>query len=167
MIEYSLKEKMIIKFSMYIMPLLTKLIISNRINTLVWKLLGVKVGKNSIIRTGTQINAPFMIKIGDNCKIHGHLKSRESIKIGNNVEFVENVVISTQSHNVNSPRFEAIYKPVIIKDNCWISISSVILQGVVLEKGTVVSACAVVTKNTEENGIYAGIPAKLIKKRAT
>ena len=75
-IKYTLKQKNQIKLAMYIMPIITKLLISHRLNTFVCKLLGVKVGKNSIIRTGTEINATFMVKIGNNSTIHGHLKSR-------------------------------------------------------------------------------------------
>ena len=165
MIKYTLRQKIQIKLAMYIMPIITKLLISHKLNTFVWRLLGVKIGKNSIIRTGTFINAPFMVKIGDNSIIHGHLKSRGGIVIGSNVEFVENVTISTQSHNINSKYFEPIYKPVIIEDNCWISLNAIILQGVTLKKGTIVAAGAVVTKSTKECGAYAGIPAKKIKDR--
>lgn len=165
MIKYIFKQKMQIKLSMYLMPIFTKLFVSHRLNTFVWKLLGVKVGKNSIIRTGTVINAPFMVSIGDNSVIHGHLKSRGGIKIGNNVEFVENITVSTQSHDIDSLRFESIYMPVIIEDYSWISLNSIILQGVTIKKGSIVAAGAVVTKDTIEYGVYAGVPAKMIKKR--
>ena len=120
MIKYNIKQKIQIKLAMYIMPIITKLLISHKLNTFVWKLLGVKVGKGSIIRTGIEINASFMLKIGDNSIIHRHLKSRGGIVIGNNVEFVENVTVSIQSHNINSKNFESIYKSVFIEDNCWV-----------------------------------------------
>jgi maltose O-acetyltransferase len=165
MFKYTLKQKIQIKLSMYIMPIITKISIFHKLNTYLWRMLGVKIGKNSIIRTGTEINAPFMLEIGDNSVIHGHLKSRGGIKIGNNVLFIENVTVSTQAQNINSSKFEQIYKEVLIKDNCWISINSIILQGVILAQGTIVGAGAVVVKNTEENGVYVGIPAKEIKKR--
>ena len=165
MIKYTLKQKIQIKISMYIMPIITKLLLSHKLNTLFWKILGVKIGKNSIIRTGTFINAPFMLTIGNNSIIHGHLKTRGGVTIGNNVEFVENVTISTQSHNINSENFEAIYKPIVIEDNCWISLNAILLQGIVLKRGSIIAAGAVVTKSTEECGVYAGVPASKIKNR--
>lgn len=165
MIVYSLKQKIQIKVAMYLMPIITRIIISHSINTLLWKILGVKVGKNSLIRTGTEINAPFMLQIGNNSIIHGHLKTRGSVIIGDFVEFVENVTISTQSFDMHG-EFQPSYKPVYVEDYCWLSINCIILQGVRLAKGTVVSAGAVVVKNTEENGIYGGIPAKQISTRA-
>ena len=66
-IKYNLKQKTQIKLAMYIMPIITKLLVSHRLNTFVWKMLGVKIGKNSIIRTGAEINAPFMLEIGNDC----------------------------------------------------------------------------------------------------
>lgn len=159
MIHYNFIQKIQIKFSMYIMPIITKFLISHRLNTLVWKLLGVKIGKNSIIRTGTEINAPFMVVIGKNSVIHGHIKSRGGVIIGNNVEFVENITVSTQSHNINSIKFESTYKSVIIEHDSWISLNATILQGVTIKKGCIVAAGAVVTKDTEEYGVYAGVPA--------
>jgi maltose O-acetyltransferase len=81
------------------------------------------------------------------------------------VEFVKDVTISTQSHNLDSGNFESIYAPVIIEDNCWISLNTTILKGVILAEYTVLAAGAVVTKSTEKNGVYAGVPAKKIKER--
>lgn len=165
MIVYSFKQKLQIKIAMYIMPIITKIIIFHTLNTLLWKMLGVKIGKKSFIRTGTEINAPFMLEIGSNSIIHGHLKTRGGIIIGDFVEFVENVTISTQAFDMHG-KFEALYKPVHIGDYCWLSINSIILQGVKLAQGTVVAAGAVVVKNTNENGIYGGVPAKQISTRA-
>ena len=52
-----------------------------------------------------------------------------------------------------------------VKDNVWIGANVTILDGVVIETGCILAAGAVVTKSTEPNGIYAGIPAKKIKDR--
>ena len=44
-------------------------------------------------------------------------------------------------------------------------LNAIILQGVTLKKGTIIAAGAVVVKDTEEYGVYAGVPAKKIKER--
>ena len=163
---YSFRERLIILFSMNAMPLLTRLFLSHRINTVVWRLLGCRVGRGSVIRMGTQINAPTRVVIGRNCSIHGHLKSRGGIAIGDSVELVEEVMISTQSHNTDSPHFESVYVPVFIDDYSWLGPRCIVLPGVTLAKGTVVAAGAVVTKDTEEWRVYAGVPARMLKQRA-
>jgi acetyltransferase-like isoleucine patch superfamily enzyme len=52
-----------------------------------------------------------------------------------------------------------------IEHNVWIGAHSVILDGVSIGEGSVVAAGSVVTSSLPAFGIYAGVPAKLIKKR--
>ena len=56
-------------------------------------------------------------------------------------------------------------KKTTIEDDVWIGLRAVILPGVKISKGTIIGACSLVNKDTEPYGIYAGIPAKLIKRR--
>ena len=46
----------------------------------------------------------------------------------------------------------------IIEDDCWTGINSVITKGVRL-KGSIIGANSVVTKDTEENSINVGSPS--------
>ncbi len=164
-LPYSFWQRAVVIFSMNVMPLLTRLIMSHRLNTFLWRLLGCKVGKGSVIRMGTQINAPFKVTIGNFCSIHGHLKSRGGISIGNSVELVEEVFISTQSHNMDSDLFESIYAPVTISDFAWLGPRSMLLAGVSVGEGAVLAAGAIATNCLLPWSIYGGIPAKKIKSR--
>ena len=57
-------------------------------------------------------------------------------------------------------------KGIKIGSNCWIGAKSTILDGVVLGDGCIVAAGAVLIEGRyEHNGIYGGVPAKLIKYR--
>ena len=47
----------------------------------------------------------------------------------------------------------------------WIGYGAQILSGVTIADGCVVAAGAIVTKDTVEYGVYAGIPARIIKYR--
>ena len=55
-------------------------------------------------------------------------------------------------------------KPINIKDNVWIGDSAIVCKGVTIGKNSIIGAGAVVTKDVPENCIYAGNPAKFIKK---
>jgi putative colanic acid biosynthesis acetyltransferase WcaF len=150
---------------MSVMPILGMLLFSDKLNTLLWKALGCRVGRGSIIRKGTEINVPFMLTIGKNSKLHGKFLCRGGIEIGNNVEFVNSAFVSTQKHNLNSALFENVYNPITIKDECWISLGCIILDGVTLEEGTVLAAGAVLTKSTESWSVMGGVPAKHLSTR--
>ncbi len=57
------------------------------------------------------------------------------------------------------------HAPVFIEEGCWTGANVVINKGVRLAKGTIIGAHSVVTKDTEEFGIYVGIPARKIAER--
>ena len=164
-LRYSCRQRMVVRFATQVMPLLTRLVCSHRLNTWLWRRLGCQIGFRSIIRMGTAINVPFKGSIGADCLIHGHLKSRGGIRIGDGVELVEDVLISTQSHNVDSQYFEAEYSPVVVENFVWIGPRAIILPKVKLAVGSIIAAGAVVTHDSEPWGVYAGVPAKRIKWR--
>jgi len=53
-------------------------------------------------------------------------------------------------------------KPVVIEDNVWIGTGCVILKGVTIGRGSIISANSVVTRNIPPYSIAMGIPAKVV-----
>ena len=53
----------------------------------------------------------------------------------------------------------------MIEDDCWLGANVVVLNDVVIGKGSVVGAGAVVTNSIPPYSIASGIPARVIKKR--
>lgn len=112
----------------------------------------IVVGKNWGVNSGTYINGKGGIMIGDN------------VLIGSNV------TISSGKHpidGIGQPIFQrpTIPMKIVIEDDVWIGGGAVIMPGVVLKKGTVVGANAVVTKDTEEYSVVAGAPARCLRYR--
>lgn len=95
------------------------------------------------------------------------------IKIGNKVNIQDGAVIhatfqkspTTIGNNV-SIGHNAIIHGCTIHDNVLIGMGSIIMDDCVIESNSIIAAGAVVTKNThvESGTIYAGVPAKKIKK---
>jgi len=56
-------------------------------------------------------------------------------------------------------------KPVIFKRYATLGVNCTVLPGITLGEGSIVGAGSVVTKDTEPWTVYAGSPAKPIKKR--
>jgi chloramphenicol O-acetyltransferase type B len=52
-----------------------------------------------------------------------------------------------------------------IGDDVWVGYGSIIMSGVTLGNGCIVAAGSVVTKDLDPYWIYAGVPAKKIRKR--
>lgn len=58
-----------------------------------------------------------------------------------------------------------IVKPITIKNDVWIGLNAIILDGVTINDGAVVAAGAVVTKDVPPYAVVGGVPARVIKYR--
>lgn len=129
-------------------------------------IMNIKLGKDSSIHMGCYINKNNIV-IGKCTAINRkcYLDGRGGLKIGNNVSISPEVHLITAEHDINSEHFDYSVKPVIIEDYVWIGTRAIILPGVKIGKGAVISAGSVVTKDVPEYCVYGGVPAKFIKKR--
>lgn len=134
---------------------------------LIFKLYGVKLFLSSKIDMNNYFLAPYKLKIGKNVHINQGclIDARGEIQIKNNVSIGHKVNLITGSHDIKDPKFSAIFKPIIIEENCFIGSVVTILQGVTVKEGCIICAGALLTKDTEPFSIYAGIPAKKIGDR--
>jgi len=55
-------------------------------------------------------------------------------------------------------------KPIIVEDDVWLGMESLILKGVTIGEGSIVAARSVVTKDVAPYTVVAGNPAKEVKK---
>lgn len=86
------------------------------------------------------------------------------IYIGHGTYIAANVGLITANHDLNNLSKAAPGKDIVIGENCWIGMNSVLLPGVTLGAHTVVGAGSIVTKSFPEgNCVIAGNPAKLLK----
>jgi acetyltransferase-like isoleucine patch superfamily enzyme len=113
-----------------------------------------------------------IIKIGNNTRIHGScLHAYSKIEIGNNCLIAANCqIIDGNGHDLSFPNVinrintTGDTKPIIIKDNVWIGTGVVILPGVTIGEGSVISANSVIHKDVPSMTIAGGNPLKIIKK---
>jgi acetyltransferase-like isoleucine patch superfamily enzyme len=140
---------------------------SHLLRNALYKLMGMRLGKGSVIYSGAEIRNPKSITIGDSTII-GHnaiIDGRHSVNIGRNVNFSTGVWIWTVQHDHRDPDFGDMGGPVTIDDYAWISCRTVILPGVHIGEGAVVAAGSVVTKDVAPYTVVGGIPAKVIGNR--
>ena len=87
------------------------------------------------------------------------------ITIGEGTYIGPNVGLITANHDPMNLDKHLDPKPIILGENCWIGMNSVILPGVILGHNTVVGAGSIVTKSFQEgNCIIAGNPAILLRR---
>lgn len=96
-----------------------------------------------------------------------HIEIGDNVMIGGGVTIVDCDFHSKDYHDWFTENDEKNMpsKPVVIGNNVFIGMNTIILKGVTVGDGAVIGAGSVVSSNIPSNEIWAGNPAKFIKKR--
>ena len=120
---------------------------------------------------GTVYARKLGVKVGNNCRIYTINFGSEPflIEIGNNVTLTSGVKPLTHDgatcliRNEGGYRFQK-YAPVVIGDNVFVGVNSIIMPGVTIGHDVVVAAGSVVSKDVPSGWVVGGVPAKKIMK---
>lgn len=140
---------------------------------------GIVMGNNVSIHRNTIIECTGVIRelgeglvIGDNVGIAQNvfIQVRGKVTIGSNVMLGPNSSIFSENHGFDRTDISMVEQPtirkgVVIEDDVWLGTRSVILDGVVVGKGSIVAAGAIVNASVPPYSIVGGVPAKIIKSR--
>ena len=133
-----------------------------------------QIGENCFLAENATIIGDVII--GDDCSVWFGAVIRgdvNSIRIGNNVNIQDGSVLHTlyeksviEIGNDVSIGHNVTVHGASIKDGALIGIGSVILDHAVIGEGAIIAAGSVVLANAivEPGSIYAGVPAKFVKK---
>lgn len=131
-----------------------------------------KCGSNIAIFPGVYLHRVENLIIGSNVSIHSmcYIDAVGGITIGDDVSIAHNSSLLSEEHNYNDLKKNikdqgCVSKSTKIENNVWIGAGVRILAGATVKTGNVIAAGSVVKNTIESNSLYAGIPAKLIKKR--
>lgn len=127
-----------------------------------------RIGSNSIINSAKMIEVGNNVSIGPNVVLYSIYKK---IIFGNNVLLGPGVTMVSGDHSIrkigipiidNKEKLPEDDADIIIEDEVWIGANVTVLKGVVVGRGSVVAAGAVLTKSFPPYSIVGGVPAKII-----
>lgn len=102
---------------------------------------------NSCLKASTTIIIKDNVNIGGDCKIYD--------SDFHSVEYIDRMTY---------PDVKRKSAPVTIEEGVWIGAHSIILKGVTIGKRSVIGAGSVVTCDVPDDELWAGNPARFIKK---
>jgi acetyltransferase-like isoleucine patch superfamily enzyme len=138
------------------------------------------IGPGSVVGLGTMLilesrgamRAELRIGSGTAINEYNNLRAAGApIHIGSHCQIAQFCTLVSSNHTVDTPErmIEAAWDPrktgIYIEDDVWIGANSVVLPGVRIGEGAVVGAGSVVTRDVPPYCIYAGNPARLIRRR--
>lgn len=138
-------------------------------------------GKNVSLGRGSEFVGIGNMNIGNNVSIgmnNTFFSTRAKIIIGDHVMTGPDVTMVTGNHRIDvigkymdeigdSEKRAEDDEDIVLEGDNWLGANCVILKGVTIGAGAVVSAGAVVTKDVPPYSIVGGVPAKVIKMRFT
>lgn len=94
-----------------------------------------------------------------------YVQAKNGIIIGNNLRMGPGVGLISANHNPDNYDQWIKSDPIIIGNNVWIGMNSVILPGVEIGSNVIIAANSVVNKDIPENSVTAGNPAIVIREK--
>ena len=94
------------------------------------------------------------------------LDGSADLHIGDRVHLAAGVQLWTSTHEIGESHLRAgksVALSTTIGDGSWIGAGSIVLAGVHVGAGSIVAAGALVRQDVPENGLVAGVPARMIK----
>jgi maltose O-acetyltransferase len=136
------------------------------------RLMGAEIGRAEVAPMCFIGSGPLRIVDGSYLSYLVLLDTSAGIHIGRNTRVGARTSVITGSHLIGetestrtarNPATE-VSLPVNLGDNVWVGTGVTILPGVTIGNGVVISAGAVVREDCEPNTLYAGVPARAIRK---
>jgi acetyltransferase-like isoleucine patch superfamily enzyme len=134
-----------IKFIRFLLRIIANCI--RKIKITVYRLCGVKIGTNTMISLGAKIDIhKGNVIIGDNCLITHGVK----------------IIAHDGSLRLTDP-FSDRSGTVIIGNNVFVGVNSIILRNVTIGDNCIIAAGSVVVKDVPSASVVAGNPARIIR----
>lgn len=125
------------------------------------------LGDNVSIHPEVYIFNENHLKIGSNVSIHPmcYIDAVGGIDIGDDVSIAHRTSLISFNHQFDDMKKNIKDQPIRVAaisicNNVWIGANVCVLSGVEIASGCVIGAGTVLTKSTEENAIYAGVPGR-------
>jgi putative colanic acid biosynthesis acetyltransferase WcaF len=131
------------------------------------RLAGAKIGRRCHLEPGIKVLMPWNLDFGDDVAIGREVEflNFAPVRIGSMTVISQHSYLCTGTHDYTHPHFPLRFAPIVIGSECWVAARAFVGPGVTIGNGTVIGACAVVTKDMPMWMVCAGNPCQPVKPR--
>ncbi len=136
--------------------------------SMILRLFGARLGRSCHIYPGAQIWAPWNLVAGDLVTVAdgAELYNPAPLTIGSRAIISQGAYICGATHDYDSPAFPLLAFAMEIGPSAWVCARASVSPGVSLGEGSVLGLGSIATRTLEPWTVYAGVPARAIKRRA-
>jgi putative colanic acid biosynthesis acetyltransferase WcaF len=133
----------------------------------VYRLFGASVGPHCHIYANARVWAPWNLVCADTvCIADGAVVyNPRPIILGSHCVISQDAYLCGATHDFELAGFPMVSAPITIGAHAWICARAVVGPGVTVGEGAVLGLASVSTRNLDAWTIYAGAPARLLRKR--
>ncbi len=95
-----------------------------------------------------------------------YVQARNGIRAGHNLRVGPNVGLISANHDLEDYDRHLPCDPIVIGDNVWLGMNTVVMPGVKIGSNVVVGANSVVTADLPSNVVAAGNPCRVVRPKA-
>ncbi|MEY8216597.1 MAG: hypothetical protein RPR97_19200 [Colwellia sp.] len=131
------------------------------------RIFGAEIGSKTNIYPTVKVWLPSNLSMSEGSSLgpNVNIYNQGKITIGERVIISQGAYLCASTHDYNNPVHPLVLSPITIANNCWVCADAFIGPNASLAEGSVVGARAVMNKNTDSWGVYAGNPAKKVNER--
>ncbi len=134
---------------------------------LLLKAFGARVAPGAMIAASTRVWLPRHLTLGAHASLGPGVEcyTMAPISIGRRTVVSQRAYLCAGSHDVSSPEFQLVARPIEIGDDVWIAADAFVAPGVRVADGAVLAARACAFSSLEAWTIYRGNPAQPLRRR--
>lgn len=144
--------------------------VGRRIRVAALRMSGASIAPGASVHGGGYISDPRNLVMGRgsfinrNCylDLSAPLIIEDGVTIGHGVTF-----ITIEHRGLPRQRGVDTFRPITLKERCWIGANATVLPGVTIGSQAVVAAGALITRDVEPGSVVGGVPARVIRAAPT
>ncbi len=134
---------------------------------MILKIFGAKLAANCHFYPKCRVWAPWNLVCGDAVGVgdDAELYNPSLLTIGSHAVISQGAYLCGATHLYNEASFRLVSYPMRIGSYAWVCARATVSPGVNVGDGAILGLGSIATKDLEPFGIYAGVPARKVKKR--